>query len=432
MTIPAISSLTGFALLGSIGIFYQQIKSFVVNFFSFFIRSDEIRGYEDARYFMAQIMDKGKVIRWGNVVYQNGHRDYLKKFKTHYHFVFTVHKSLMIFIDRTLIIVKTNGKQGIKVTYLFGSFNLQKYLELAYLRGINFNMTLLKDQPKRFFITEKSGNPDIAEPIRSSQSLSGQTPEAAPNPDDLFGNYDFLREYNKYLLIDYKDIGEKVEHKEHNSYYWQEPALKLKSEVKFWLENRDWFEKRNIRWFRSAILTGRVGSGKSKSVLEVARELDIPLYRFDISGMSNNEFSEFYNNAQYGSIILIEDLDSVLEKRVNVLAKNSQRKQLLTFDHFINTINGVRENGGIFLIISSNFPEKLDDAILRAGRCDVKIEYGLLDEQGRRFIAKNILQGYNDEIEPMVAAYTNISVVEFQNKCIERALEIFNQNRKLA
>jgi SpoVK/Ycf46/Vps4 family AAA+-type ATPase len=244
----------------------------------------------------------------------------------------------------------------------------------------------------------------------------------------VFTDYNFLREHNKYLLINYTDIGSDIKIGENKSYYWQKEGVQFKEEVNFWLKHRDWYEKRGLMWRRGCLLSSSPGQGKSKMVLETARELDLPLYRFDISTMSNSEFQDNFNSVEYGSIIALEDIDTVFNLRENIQQKNLQ-KQLLTFDCLINTINGVKENSGVFLVITTNKLDMLGPALTRAGRLDAKIEVGPLDEGGRRFIAQNILVDWPEEIDRVVEEKTNISVVEFTHLCMEKAIELFNKQR---
>jgi len=425
------SNLAIFALIASIGAFWNQLRGLIQRFFSFFVRTDEIKSFDDARHFMKIILDKGKVIRWGNTVYRNGHRDHLKKFNCNYHFVFATNQSLMVIIDKTFIIINDNNNMGVKVTYLFGCFNIKGYLEEAYLRGVNFTKELEKEQFKRFFVCERGGQPQGVYPTSSNGQLAAAVGSAPTTPDQnsgVFADYNFLREHNKYLLINYTDIGSDIKIGENKSYYWQKEGLQFKEEVNFWLKHRDWYEKRGLMWRRGCLLSSSPGQGKSKMVLETARELDLPLYRFDISTMSNSEFQDNFNSVEYGSIIALEDIDTVFNLRENVQQKNLQ-KQLLTFDCLINTINGVKENSGVFLVITTNKLDMLDPALTRAGRLDAKIEVGPLDEGGRRFIAQNILIDWPEEIGRVVEEKANISVVEFTHICMERAIELFNKKK---
>ena len=71
------------------------------------------------------------------------------------------------------------------------------------------------------------------------------------------------------------------------------------------------------------------------------------------------------------TILLIEDVDSFFEKRTGVDAPS------ITFSQFINVLDGVLYKHGIITFLTTNHPEKLDNALLRIGRIDkiIRIDY---------------------------------------------------------
>jgi SpoVK/Ycf46/Vps4 family AAA+-type ATPase len=56
---------------------------------------------------------------------------------------------------------------------------------------------------------------------------------------------------------------------------------------------------------------------------------------------------------------------------------------LLTLDDILNLWDGVRENAGRIMVISSNYYEKLDTALVRPGRIDITLK---LDNASRQTI----------------------------------------------
>jgi chaperone BCS1 len=147
--------------------------------------------------------------------------------------------------------------------------------------------------------------------------------------------------------------------------------------------------------------------------------------------MSDEEFVKNYNvGSEKSMIILLEDLDVLFNLRENALAQTSKTKNLLSFDTLINTIAGIKRNDGIFLIITVNDISRCDPALIRPGRCDMKIEVGPLDRKGREFIARNILKGYPELIESIILTGEGKVAAEFENDCIELALREFYKDRE--
>lgn len=374
---------------------------------------------------MRNFFKDGKVIRWGNRDYLQSHWTTIKKYKASYFAIFFKNPFLLFWIDDSIVFV-SDGDGKLKITYLFKTFDLEKRLKASWKDGMFVYDKAIKKQ-KRHYVTTRSG---VSFPSRVSENkqMEAKELESASGSRGFFSDVGFLGENTPYLDITHKDMGQPNEESEPN-YYWQKSSQKLLQEVKFWYEKKEWFMERNIDWIRSALLTGPGGTGKSKSVLEVAKKMDIPVVRIDIANMCNEEFGDMFRNAEYGSIILIEDLCSVFDGRINVHSKSVLNKQLLTFDFFINTLNGVNQKSGYFLIVTSNHPDKLDPVIKRPGRLDTHIEFGPLDNDGKKFIASNVLKGLNEECDIAINNKKEFTVVEFQNYCIELALENLNKQK---
>ena len=147
--------------------------------------------------------------------------------------------------------------------------------------------------------------------------------------------------------------------------------------------------------------------------------------------MSNSEFIkafEFENSS--GQIVLLEDLDATFNMRTNILAKSTHTKQLLSFDTLINTIGGIKAANGSFVIITTNHIENLDPALTRAGRIDAKIEIGPLCEDGRKFVAQNILRDWPNLVDKAIKECDNMVAAEFENYCIELAIQEKNKENE--
>jgi len=84
------------------------------------------------------------------------------------------------------------------------------------------------------------------------------------------------------------------------------------------------------------------------------------------------------------SILLLEDIDCLFDKR-NVSQENSS----LTFSNLINILDGVLYKHGIIIFMTTNHPEKLDNALMRIGRIDMIIN---IDYPKKEMIQK----AYND------------------------------------
>ncbi len=60
---------------------------------------------------------------------------------------------------------------------------------------------------------------------------------------------------------------------------------------------------------------------------------------------------------------------------------NSEENGRLDLATLLNALDGVRETPGRIMILSTNYPERLDEALLRPGRFDLLLEFAKHDRE---------------------------------------------------
>jgi SpoVK/Ycf46/Vps4 family AAA+-type ATPase len=97
----------------------------------------------------------------------------------------------------------------------------------------------------------------------------------------------------------------------------------------------------------------------------------------------------------------------------------------------LNTICGIDSVDGIFLVVTTNHVNAIDEALgiagtgqmtTRPGRIDRILEFGPLDEHCRRGVAKRVLRDYPAEIEIAVSQGGGETGAQFQERCARVAL----------
>lgn len=171
---------------------------------------------------------------------------------------------------------------------------------------------------------------------------------------------------------------------------------KLINCVEKFISKEDWYIERGIPYSLGILLYGPPGTGKTSLIKGLASYLKRSIYMVDSLTLTLkpeclNDFSD--ENA----IIVIEDIDSCnsAKKRDNNFNENmikndfEEMKEKLIGDvskdflnntsGLLNALDGVVVNHGRIMIMTTNYPEKLDSALLRPGRCDLKLEVGYFD-----------------------------------------------------
>ena len=86
-----------------------------------------------------------------------------------------------------------------------------------------------------------------------------------------------------------------------------------------------------------------------------------------------------------------------LESAIEISSKSREKAHELGY-HLLKDLSEVELDGGIIqthgriMIITTNHPEKLDPALVRAGRIDLKLNFGLCDTQQIRGLFFNFFE----------------------------------------
>ena len=123
---------------------------------------------------------------------------------------------------------------------------------------------------------------------------------------------------------------------------------------------------------RGYLLYGPPGCGKTSFCQALAGALQLDLCLLLLSGhkTTDSQLAALFRNAPPRSILILEDVDAVFTKREK---QNDSLQSSITFSGLLNAIDGVLSQEGRLMIMTTNHIENLDPALIRPGRCDVKI-----------------------------------------------------------
>ena len=180
----------------------------------------------------------------------------------------------------------------------------------------------------------------------------------------------------------------------------------IRNRVNFFVKNRKWYDEKGIPYTLGLLLSGSPGTGKTSTIKCLANEtnrhicnvnLNNDMTKTQLENLFFNENIQVMNpsNGQVETycipldqrIYVLEDVDCqsdivmerVLkngkgeenEKKRDAFAKEMEDKHKVDLSFLLNLLDGVLENPGRIVIMTSNFPDTLDSALIRPGRIDV-------------------------------------------------------------
>lgn len=149
-------------------------------------------------------------------------------------------------------------------------------------------------------------------------------------------------------------------------------------DVREFISNTDWYAERGVPYRRGYLLYGPPGCGKSSFVSALAGELGYSICMLSLSErtLTDDRLHHLLNVAPVQSILLLEDVDAAFpsrEEEEDVMAKKVYDGLVrVTFSGLLNALDGVASSEGRLLFMTTNYVHRLDPALIRPGRVDLK------------------------------------------------------------
>lgn len=185
------------------------------------------------------------------------------------------------------------------------------------------------------------------------------------------------------------------------------------------------FKKFKVSIPNGILLYGPPGCGKTFIVRKLSEELDYNFYEVKHSDVASpyihggvEKIAKVFDIAKQNapSIVFIDEISGLVPSRELINASSGHKEEEV--NQFLIEINDAAENG-ILVVGATNYPERIDKAILRPGRMDKKIMVPPPDAEARQELFKIGLAGrpHEDHIDfeklsKLTEDYSSSDIVE--------------------
>ncbi|KAK7053635.1 hypothetical protein R3P38DRAFT_3254170 [Favolaschia claudopus] len=176
----------------------------------------------------------------------------------------------------------------------------------------------------------------------------------------------------------------------------------LVKDAQEFLSTENWYNEAGIPHRRGYLLYGPPGTGKTSTIYALAGALNLEIYSLSLA--SNFVDDSYLQRAASAipkhGLFLIEDIDCAFPSREDeeeaelevhqdgMMARRRGRgggpgirsRSMVTLSGLLNVIDGIGSEEGKLFFATTNHIDRLDAALLRPGRIDHKVQYGLATE----------------------------------------------------
>jgi chaperone BCS1 len=179
------------------------------------------------------------------------------------------------------------------------------------------------------------------------------------------------------------------------------------AKIKEFEARREWCLLRGLPHRLGVMLDGPAGTGKSSLLHAIASETGRSLYYLNLGGVDDDK--ELMNLVSSGrnwkrTLLVIEDFDAtgvkVQRKEKDTSENKDKEKTGVSLSALLNVLDGLIAPDGLVVVATTNHPERLDPALIRPGRFDIRVHLGPLDYTQFEGMAR--LFGHDPDTSPAI------------------------------
>ena len=208
-------------------------------------------------------------------------------------------------------------------------------------------------------------------------------------------------------------------------------------------DNEKFYKEKQLLYKTGILLYGEPGTGKSSLVKAIATKYNRSIVTINMSKIKEidlNKLTQSINVDEYKKyLILLEDIDTLFLNRKN---GESDKEEQSVINKLLQFLDSNTSPTNVIFIATTNHIERLDDALLRDGRFDLKVEVKPLNRHeailyGESFglskeVMNEILKDISSELNKHEGCFNQSKLQtrilgRIENKSVERIKDIYGE-----